>query len=42
MKAKEAEEHKYGKQGKPLCSTKSGWIPSLGQPPPRYSLKMPK
>lgn len=33
---KEAEEHKYGKQGKPLGSTESGWAPPL------YSLNMPK
>lgn len=33
---KEAGEHKYGKQGKPLGSTESGWAPPL------YSLNMPK
>lgn len=33
---KQAEEHKYGKQGKPLGSTVMGWAPPL------YSLNMPK
>lgn len=39
MGNKEAEEHKYGKQGEPLGSTKLGWASwggggGLGWPPP--------